>query len=63
MATRVPAPGELLCVDKLERNLTDLSERVELKKEEVRRLSTVPWSVIREGELCFERDGRHCYAS
>ena len=36
MATRVPAPGELLCVDELERNLTDLSERVELKKEEVR---------------------------
>ena len=32
MATRVPAPGELLCVDKLERNLTDLSERVELKR-------------------------------
>ena len=36
MATRVPAPGELLCVDELERKLTDLSERVELKKEEVR---------------------------
>ena len=42
MATRVPAPGELLCVDELERKLTDLSERVEFKKEEVRRLSTVP---------------------
>ena len=36
MATRVPAPEELLCVDELERKLTDLSERVELKKEEVR---------------------------
>ena len=36
MATRVPAPGELLCVDKLERKLIDLSEQVELKKEEVR---------------------------
>ena len=36
MATRVPAPRELLCVDELERKLTDLSERVELKKEEVR---------------------------
>ena len=36
MATRVAAPGELLCVDELERKLTDLSERVELKKEEVR---------------------------
>ena len=36
MATRVPAPGELLCVDELERKLTDLSERVEFKKEEVR---------------------------
>ena len=36
MATRVPEPGELLCVDELERKLTDLSERVELKKEEVR---------------------------
>ena len=36
MATRVPTPGELLCVDELERKLTDLSERVELKKEEVK---------------------------
>ena len=36
MATRLPAPGGLLCVDELERRLTDLSERVELKKEEVR---------------------------
>ena len=36
MATRVPGPGELLCVDELERKLTDLSERVDLKKEEVR---------------------------
>ena len=36
MATRGPAPGELLCVDELERNLIDLSEQVELKKEEVR---------------------------
>ena len=36
METRVPAPGELLCVDELERRLTDLSERVEFKKEEVR---------------------------
>ena len=36
MATRVQAPGELLYVDELERKLTDLSERVELKKEEVR---------------------------
>ena len=36
MATRVPTPAELLCVDELERKLTDLSERVELKREEVR---------------------------
>ena len=36
MATLVPAPGVLLNVDELERNLTDLSERVELKKEEVK---------------------------
>ena len=36
MATRGPAPGELLCVDELERKLIDLSEQVELKKEEVR---------------------------
>ena len=37
MATRVPVPaGELLCVDELERKMTDLSERVALKKEEVR---------------------------
>ena len=36
MATLVPAPGELLCVDELERKLTDLNERVDLKKEEVR---------------------------
>ena len=35
MATRV-APKELLCVEKFERKLRDLSERVELKKEEVR---------------------------
>ena len=37
MATRGPAPGELLCVDELERKLIDLSEQVEIKKEEVRR--------------------------
>ena len=36
MATQVPTPGELLCVDELERKLTDLSEQVALKKEEVR---------------------------
>ena len=36
MATRGPAPGELLCVDELERKLIDLSEQVELKKEEAR---------------------------
>ena len=36
MATRGPAPGELLCVDELEKKLIDLSEQVELKKEEVR---------------------------
>ena len=36
MATRVPTPGELMCVDELERKLTDLSDRVEVKKEEVR---------------------------
>ena len=36
MATRGPAPGALLCVDELERKLIDLSEQVELKKEEVR---------------------------
>ena len=36
MATRGPAPGELLCVDELERKLIDLSEQVGLKKEEVR---------------------------
>ena len=37
MATRVPVPaGELLCVNELERKLTNLSEQVALKKEEVR---------------------------
>eukprot|EP00800_Vazella_pourtalesii_P001056 TRINITY_DN10895_c0_g1_i2.p1 TRINITY_DN10895_c0_g1~~TRINITY_DN10895_c0_g1_i2.p1 ORF type:complete len:121 (+),score=35.17 TRINITY_DN10895_c0_g1_i2:239-601(+) len=36
MSTGVPAAGELLCVDELERKLTNLSELVELKKEEVR---------------------------
>ena len=36
MATRGPAPEELLCVEELERKLIDLSEQVELKKEEVR---------------------------
>ena len=36
MATQGPAPGALLCVDELERKLIDLSEQVELKKEEVR---------------------------
>ena len=37
MATRVPVPaGELLCVNELEKKLTDLSEQVALKKEEVR---------------------------
>ena len=36
MATRGPAPGELLCVDELERKRIDLSEQVELKKEEVK---------------------------
>ena len=37
MATRVPVPaGELLCVIELKRKLTDLSEQVALKKEEVR---------------------------
>ena len=36
MATQGPASGELLCVDELERKLIDLSEQVELKKEEVR---------------------------
>ena len=36
MATQIPTPGELLCEDELERKLTDLSERVELKKVEVR---------------------------
>ena len=36
MATRVPTPEELLCVDELERKLTDLSVQVELKKEKMR---------------------------
>ena len=36
MATRGPAPEDLLCVEELERKLIDLSEQVELKKEEVR---------------------------
>ena len=36
MATRGPAPEELLCVEELESQLIDLSEQVELKKEEVR---------------------------
>ena len=35
MATRVAAPGEL-CSDESERKLTDLSEQMDLKKEEVR---------------------------
>ena len=36
MATRGPAPEELLYVEELERKLIDLSEQVELKKEEVK---------------------------
>ena len=36
MATRGPAPEDLLYVEELERKLIDLSEQVELKKEEVR---------------------------
>ena len=36
MATQGPAPGELLCVDELERKLIDLSEQVKIKKEEAR---------------------------
>ena len=36
MATRVPEPGEYLGLDELERKLIDLSEQVEMKKEEVR---------------------------
>ena len=36
MATRGPAPEDLLCVEELERKLIDLSEQVELKKEEVK---------------------------
>ena len=36
MATRVAALGELLGVDELERKIIDLSEQVELKKEEVK---------------------------
>lgn len=36
MATRVSAPGQLLCVEELERKLTELIEHVELKKQEVR---------------------------
>ena len=36
MATRGPAPVELLCVDELERKLIVLNEQVQLKKEEVR---------------------------
>ena len=36
MATLIPAPGELLRADELERKLTDLSEEVELKKEDLR---------------------------
>ena len=36
MATSEPTAGELLCVGELDRKLTDLSELVELRKEEVR---------------------------
>ena len=36
MATRGPAPEDLLCVEELERKLIDLSEQVELNKEEVK---------------------------
>ncbi|KAI6649357.1 hypothetical protein LOD99_11723 [Oopsacas minuta] len=35
MATRVVAAGELMCVDELERNLTDLTNHVQLEKEKV----------------------------
>ena len=36
MATRVPGLGELLCMNELKRKLTNLSEQVALKKEEVK---------------------------
>ena len=59
MATRGPAPGELLCVDELERKLIDLSEQVELKKEEVRSnfQQLHGLLVVRETFLLREMDG------
>ena len=36
MATQVPASGDFVCVNELEKQLTNLSEQAELKKEEVR---------------------------
>ena len=59
MATRGPAPGELLCVDELERKLIDLSEQVELKKEEVRSnfQQLHDLLVVRETFLLREMDG------
>ena len=59
MATRGPAPGELLCVDELERKLIDLSEQVELKKEEVKSnfQQLHGLLVVRETFLLREMDG------
>ena len=59
MATRGPAPGELLYVDELERKLIDLSEQVELKKEEVRSnfQQLHDLLVVRETFLLREMDG------
>ena len=37
MATRLPAPGELVCVDESERKMINLCEHVERNKEKVRR--------------------------
>ncbi|KAI6657347.1 hypothetical protein LOD99_95 [Oopsacas minuta] len=58
MATRVSAVGELICVDELERNLTDLTKHVQIEKEKVssnfQQLHSL--LVVREHSLLKEMD-------
>ncbi|KAI6653677.1 PEP-CTERM domain protein [Oopsacas minuta] len=58
MATRVAAVGELMCVDELERNLTDLTNHVQIEKEKVSNNFQQLHSllVVREHSLLQEMD-------
>ena len=59
MATQLPTSGELLCLDELERKLTDLNQEVQLKKEEMRRnfQQLHDMLFVRETFLFEEMDG------